>query len=47
MNFTSYSEDTNYETGIVTIDKAVIESAKESFIGIRDEHETKSAIEVH
>jgi len=47
MNFTSHSESYNYETGIVTIDKAVVESAKESIIGIRDEHETESAASIH
>ncbi len=47
MNFTAHSENANYETGIVTIDKAVVESAKESIIGIRDEHETESALTMH
>jgi phosphatidylserine/phosphatidylglycerophosphate/cardiolipin synthase-like enzyme len=47
MNFTSHSESYNYETGIVTTDKAVVDSAKESIIGIRDENETESANELH
>ncbi len=47
MNFTSHSESYNYETGIVTIDKAVVDSAKESILGIRDEPETEFALSVH
>ena len=47
MNFTSHSESYNYETGIVSIDKATIESAKEALISIRDEPETKSAAGLH
>jgi len=43
MNFTSHSESYNFETGIITVDRATIESAKESFISIREKPETVPA----
>ena len=47
MNFTSHSESYNYEAGIVTTDKAVVDSVIKSIIGIRDENETEPARKLH
>lgn len=47
MNFTLYSESSNYETGIVTLDRDVVESARESILSIRDENETQFANPLH
>ena len=47
MNFTKNSEVESWETGIVTIEKNVVEAALEAIRKLRDEHETKPASTAH
>jgi phosphatidylserine/phosphatidylglycerophosphate/cardiolipin synthase-like enzyme len=47
MNFTMNSENDTWETGIVSVDKDVVDSAAESFSNYTDENETVSASKIH
>lgn len=47
MNFIQSSENDTWETGIVSVDKNVVDSAANSFGNYTDENETVSANEIH
>jgi phosphatidylserine/phosphatidylglycerophosphate/cardiolipin synthase-like enzyme len=47
MNFIKSSENDTWETGIVSVDKNVVDSAANSFSNYTDENETVSANEIH
>ena len=47
MNFTMNSENDTWETGIVSFDRNVVDSAANSFSNYTDENETVSANEIH
>ncbi len=47
MNFTRNSENDTWETGIVSIDKRVVDSVATSFSNYTGENETVSANEIH
>jgi phosphatidylserine/phosphatidylglycerophosphate/cardiolipin synthase-like enzyme len=47
MNFIQSSENDTWETGIVSVDRNVVDSAANSFSNYSDENETVSASEIH